>query len=218
MAFIQKAKASLGDAIMKGAITPTTSTAFDTTQNELWTGTITAVASQITSIGITCFTTNQALDFPRQPGAPIIFNQAWVTTQANTAVALVAQINAAALDVDSPLYGLVSAASTGGGGYTITTTDPSLVLQFDNLVRVTMVKNLSGFDLSTYQGNCIVVGTTTTAINYNELGVAATAGVGILVGAGAPFDIIGNANILNFRCIEASGASPATVNYEIYVG
>lgn len=218
MAFIQKAKASLGDAIMKGVITPTTSTAFDTTQNELWTGTITAVASQITSIGITCFTTNQALDFPRQPGAPIIFNQDWVSTQIDTCTALFSQINAASLNTESPLYGLISISDQGDGTFVITTTDPSLVLQFDNLVRVTMVKNLNGFNLSTYQGNCIVVGTTTTAINYNELGVAAVAGVGILVGAGAPFDIIGNANILNFRCIEASGGSPATVNYEIYVG
>src|SRR3990167_1535429 len=231
MAFIDKSSASLGDAILSGSLTPTTSTAFTTTQNELWTGAVIAVASQVTALGIRVYATSleaqQLYGLPGQPGDFVYFNQDWVTTQTNTAAALMAQINTSEYQVNSSLQtataillkDLVTGASTGSGAFTVTADVPYVVIEFSSLARCTITKTRPGYNMATDPRTPILMGTTVGGdINYLETGVAVTTTTGILVVDENPFDIVGKANITNARIIEVNGADPATVRYEIYVG
>lgn len=216
---------------MKGSLTPTTSTAFDTTQNEVWTGNVNAVASQQVSLGIRVFApyqeAQQLYGLPGQPGDFVIFNQPWVSTQTDTAAALMAQLNASTYIVNSGLQlaspielkDLITGASTGSGNFTITADQPYIVIEVSLLARATCSKTLSGYDMDTDPREAIVLATVSGGdVRYLETGQAPTATDGLLVVETNPFDVIGKTNILNARLIEADGANPATVNYEIYVG
>lgn len=229
MANLTQSKANLGDAIMKGNLSSvSSSTPFDTTQLEVWTGAVTAVASQQVALGIRVYAPNsaaqQANGLPGQPGDFIIFNQDWVTTQTDTAVALMAQLNASTYQVNSdiqlasPIYlkDLITGASTGSGAFTITADQPYIVIEISMLAYCTCTRTLHGYDMATDPRSCIIVATPkTAAISYSETGQDATTADPI-VPANQPFDIIGKTNCLNARVIDNGGT--ATVGYQIYVG
>lgn len=229
MATLIQSKANLGDAIMKGNLSDVSSSiGFTTTQNELWTGAVTAVASQQVAIGIRVYAPNlaaqQAYGLPGQPGDFVIFNQDWVSTQTDTAVALMAQINASTYQVNSnlqlasPIYlkDLVTGTSTGGGAFTIEADYPYVVIEIAYLAYATCTQTLKGYDMETDPRNAIIVATPqTAAISYCETGQAATT-ADTIVSANQPFDIIGKTNCLNARVIDNGGT--ATVSYQIYVG
>lgn len=224
-------KQALGDAILKGTLTPSTSTAFTTSQNELWTGSVSTVASQITSLGIRVYALNYAAQqlygLPGQPGDFVIFNQAWVTTQTDTAVALMAQLNASTYvittkggsDYATTIYlkDVITGANTGAGAFTITGDVPYVIIEFASLVHCSISKTRSGYQLATDPRKVILVGTVGGGnARYLETGATPTSTDGILVVDGNPFDVVGKINITNAKIIDVSSAT--TVNYEIYEG
>lgn len=221
MSFLLKNKASLGDAILKGTLNPTTASHFTYQQSESRTYTCTAVASQVTTIGIWLYAMGQEAanlyGWPLQPGAPVVFTQAWVTTQTDTVTALVAQINAYELEDGSTLGDWLS-ITPSTNTFTVTTgSNYGLGLTVVNLVHLTEVVNAKGLDLLTYKGDAILLGGVTGAsASYLETGGTPTSSVGMPVAEDGNFDIVGVANIINAKIIDSSGAS--TVNYQIYVG
>lgn len=231
MSFLTSSKSNLGDAIMKGNLASvSSSTPFDTTQNELWTGAVTAVASQTVQLGIRVYApykeAQQLYGLPQVPGDFIIFDQAWVTTQTNTAAALMAQINASTDVITTTgapngvttiyLKDLVTGASTGSGAFTITADQPYVVIEVAYLVNATCSLTLHGYNMATDPRNVIIVGTPQGGnISVSETGQAATTADPI-VPTNQPFDVIGKTNCLNARVIDNGGT--ATVGYQIYVG
>ena len=220
MSSINKSIASLGNAVLTGVLTPTTAQHFVYQQIEKWTGQINAVASQASIISMRVVPigdkARRDYSYPQTPGDYITYNIPWNGTQAQVATDLATAVNAA-----NPY---ITITTTGSGAFSIETKDGStnkygIQIEFGMLHLITVSKVNVAVDLTTWTGEAILIGSVTGGnINMKQTGVAPTAGVGLETVEDNPFDVVGVTNIINAQVIETAGGSPATVNYEIYMG
>ncbi len=135
------------------------------------------------------------------------------TTDANTTAGLIVT----ALDAAFPDL-LVS--NIGGGVLTIyTNSNFGWEIQTKFQRGCTIQQFYESFDLETYEGEAMLIGTVTGGdIRYSEdpvTSVSPTTTNGMEVVDGNSFDIVGRLNILNAKYIEVSGT--AIIDYQIYI-
>lgn len=218
MSSVNKSIASLGNAVLSGQMTPATAEHFVYQQIEKWTGQINAVASQASIISMRVVPigdkARRDYSYPQTPGDYTTYNIPWNGTQAQVASDLATAVNAA-----NPY---ITVTATSGGAFTIETKDGStnyygLQIEFGMLHLITVSKVNVAVDLTTWTGEAILQASVSGGeIALLETGVAPTAGSGLLIPDGSPFDIVGVTNIINAMVIDTGAAT--TVDYQIYMG
>lgn len=208
-------KSALGRAIITKQTGCVTATNFTYQQDQK--DTFMSVVTSGKVLGISLRVRATSLDAEKKYGYGSLtkdfqpFNVVFTTSYQVTAAALAALVQAA--------FPLLSVTESAGLITIHTNGHYGLVIDYQYYHFLTRTEISSAFDLTTYKGATILMGTTSDSnIRYSEnpvAGVSPTSAVGILVVTDNPFDIVGRENIMKCQFIQSGGT--ALVDYTIYI-